>query len=160
MTMKDTTLCYLLEKDRILLAMKKRGFGAGRWNGCGGKLEPGETVRAAACREAREEIGVEIAESGLEAAADITFRFAARPEWDLRTRVFLAKTWRGNPAESEEMRPAWFSLDALPFKNMWADDPFWLPQVLAGKKLAAEFHFGGAGDSIKGFAIREARLIF
>lgn len=35
----------------VLLGWKKRGFGAFRYNGFGGKVEPGETVAAAAARE-------------------------------------------------------------------------------------------------------------
>lgn len=32
----------------VLLGMKKRGFGAGKWNGFGGKVQPGETIEEAA----------------------------------------------------------------------------------------------------------------
>lgn len=41
--MRLATLCYLLKDDQVLLAMKKRGFGEGKWNGPGGKVEKGET---------------------------------------------------------------------------------------------------------------------
>src|SRR6267378_3523397 len=47
-----------LDEKRVLLAMKKRGFGAGLWNGAGGKPEPGETIEETAVRECREEINV------------------------------------------------------------------------------------------------------
>jgi hypothetical protein len=34
MLLRRTTLCYVLRhEDEILLAMKKRGFGQGKWNG-------------------------------------------------------------------------------------------------------------------------------
>lgn len=35
----ETTLCLLKKENSILLAMKKRGFGAGKYNGVGGKIE-------------------------------------------------------------------------------------------------------------------------
>lgn len=35
----ETTLCLLKRNDEILLAMKKRGFGTGKYNGVGGKIE-------------------------------------------------------------------------------------------------------------------------
>ena len=43
--MKLVTLLFLRRDGQILLAMKKRGFGEGKWNGVGGKVEPGETAR-------------------------------------------------------------------------------------------------------------------
>ena len=58
--MKERTLLFLYKpkEKRILLAMKKRGFGEWKWNGVGGKLEGNETVQEAAVREAQEEISV------------------------------------------------------------------------------------------------------
>lgn len=58
MTEKVTTLLFLVRDDEILLAMKKRGFGANRYNGVGGKLDPGETVEQTLVRESEEEISV------------------------------------------------------------------------------------------------------
>ena len=57
-TKKVMTLCMITRGDEILLGMKKRGFGKGRWNGFGGKLMPGESIEDAARREVLEEIGV------------------------------------------------------------------------------------------------------
>ena len=56
--MKIVTLIFLRREQQLLLAMKKRGFGTGKWNGAGGKVEPGETIEQAAIRECQEEIGV------------------------------------------------------------------------------------------------------
>ena len=65
--MRKATLCFLIRENQdnveLLLAMKKRGFGMGKWNGVGGKLdlEKGDKdVVAAAVRETEEEIGVKI----------------------------------------------------------------------------------------------------
>jgi len=43
----------------LLLGLKMRGFGVGKWNGFGGKVERGESIRQAAVRECKEEAGVE-----------------------------------------------------------------------------------------------------
>ena len=47
---KLLTLVLIREPSRVLLGMKKRGFGEGRWNGFGGKVEQGETITQAAYR--------------------------------------------------------------------------------------------------------------
>ncbi|HEY5036239.1 MAG TPA: NUDIX domain-containing protein, partial [Chthoniobacterales bacterium] len=44
-------LCFIVRGDEVLLIRKKRGFGAGKINGPGGKVEPGETALGAALRE-------------------------------------------------------------------------------------------------------------
>jgi len=51
-----TTLCLLRKENKILLAMKKRGFGEGKYNGVGGKIENGETPEETMIRESKEEI--------------------------------------------------------------------------------------------------------
>ena len=65
--MKHVTLLFLIKDDsqEILLAMKKRGFGEGKFNCTGGKIEEGETIPQAAIREAKEEIGVDIDEKDI-----------------------------------------------------------------------------------------------
>ena len=57
---KVLTLVLLREGTKVLLGMKKRGFGVGKWNGFGGKVEAGETVVEAAAREVNEECGLTV----------------------------------------------------------------------------------------------------
>ena len=47
---KVYTLVFLNQNEQVLLGLKKRGFGEGRWNGFGGKVEEGETIFEAAKR--------------------------------------------------------------------------------------------------------------
>ena len=54
---KILTLCVIYQHPRVLLGMKKRGFGKGRWNGFGGKVKEGETIEEATKRETLEEAG-------------------------------------------------------------------------------------------------------
>ena len=146
--LRDATLVFLIKRDtnktisHICLAMKKRGFGEGRWNGVGGKVGDKivETVREAAIRETHEEIGVHV--SDLKKVAELSFYFPHNPTWDQLVHVYLAEHWDGKPEESEEMRPQWFAVTNIPFDAMWPDDMFWLPQMLAGKSLEARFSFG------------------
>jgi ADP-ribose pyrophosphatase YjhB (NUDIX family) len=145
---RQVTLLFLRRDDEILLAMKKRGFGVGKWNGVGGKVQEGESVIAAAIREAHEEIGVRILERHLQRVANIDFTFEEKPEWSIHCHTFITHVWEGHPIESEEMAPQWFHLEQIPFHAMWVDDAHWLPLVLAGKRLQGAFHFTNDGSKI------------
>jgi len=132
------TLLFLENKDQILLAMKKRGFGEGRFNGAGGKPEAGETIEETLVCETREEIGVEI--KTWDKVAEITFDeyFKGKPAI-VTVHVYISDNWEGEPVETEEMAPKWFKKNNLPYETMWPDDIHWLPMVLAGKKVKAHF---------------------
>lgn len=145
MKRKLLTLCLILKNDRVLLGMKKRGFGAGRWNGFGGKVEAGEAIEAAAKRETEEECGVIITE--MEKVGIHEFEFADKRGEILEVHVFRVDVWQGEPEETEEMRPQWFTIDAVPYDEMWPDDIHWLPVFLAGKKFRTKFLFG-EGDTV------------
>lgn len=151
--MKIANVCFLLKDDQILLAMKKRGFGVGKWNGVGGKVKEGESVEECMVREAKEEIGVEIAPGDLEKIAENEFHFPDKEDWDLLVHCYIARRWKGEPVESEEMRPQWFPTDKIPLEEMWSDDKFWLERALAGEKIKAQFYFEGAGDKVSNYKI-------
>jgi len=119
--------------------MKKRGFGVGRWNGFGGKVQSGETIEDAAKRELQEEAGIE-AES-LEKVGIVDFEFKGDPEI-LQVHIFKSTGFYGQPKESEEMKPQWWHVDKIPFKEMWPDDIHWMPLFLSGKKFKGKFLFG------------------
>jgi predicted membrane-bound spermidine synthase len=72
----------------------------------------------------------------------------------LEVHTFLATRWKGEPQETEEMRPAWFAQDAIPYDEMWPDDRYWLPLFLEGKFLRTRFLFG-ADDAVLEKEIRE-----
>lgn len=118
--------------------MKKRGFGAGRWNGFGGKLGEGETVEEAAKRELMEEAG--IIPKNLEKVGELDFEFRGNSEI-LEVHVFRVEDYEGEPIESEEMRPMWFTIEEIPFHEMWADDIHWLPLFLEKKSFKGRFLF-------------------
>ena len=73
--MLRTTLCFLIRKNEICLAMKRHGFGKGKWNGVGGKVDEGETIEKAAIRELYEEVGVSVEGRDLRSAGSATFYF-------------------------------------------------------------------------------------
>lgn len=148
--MRNSTLLFLIKKSdnkisEICLAMKKRGFGAGRWNGVGGKPDEGESIEETTIREAQEEIG--ITPINISKVSELTFTFPHKDEWNQLTHVYFTEEWEDEPTESEEMSPKWFSISDIPFADMWPDDIFWLPKVLEGNLIKASFVFG-EGDVI------------
>lgn len=132
------TLCIVHQGDKVLLGMKKRGFGAGKWNGFGGKVHDNETVEEAALRELKEEAG--IVPQSLEQRGLFTFTFEGEPD-ELEVPLFCVTEFTGEPRESEEMKPQWFGVDEIPFSEMWPDDKHWFPLFLSGKNFRAQFHF-------------------
>lgn len=129
MLMKHVTLLFLRRDNQVLLAMKKRGFGADKWNGVGGKVEAGETYEQGARRECQEEIGVTPRQ--LNNVGEL--HFFDLPDVEHYCHVYVVDDWAGEPVETEEMRPQWFDVTAIPYAQMWPDDEFWLPLLLAGK---------------------------
>lgn len=146
--MKQTTLCYVVKDGQVLLAMKKRGFATGKWNGPGGKVEAGESAEQACRREVTEEVGIVLQD--VEQRGVIEFWFPEKSEWDQACSIFVATTFSGEPTESEEMKPAWYELGELPFGDMWEDDPIWLPDVLTGGRVNLRFYFDETGK-MKGY---------
>lgn len=135
--MKTVTLLFLRRDDEVLLAMKKRGFGQGKWNGVGGKVEPSESIDAATARECLEEINVTPTAPRL--VGRLHFHELADPDFYHDCHIFVANDWKGDPAETEEMRPRWFHIDGVPYTQMWPDDAVWLPHLLLGKSFEGTF---------------------
>lgn len=136
----ETTLCLLKRNNEILLAMKKRGFGEGKYNGVGGKLEKDETPETAMIREVKEEIGVVITK--FEKVGLVEFdEYYKGEKQNLVFHLYFGYEWLGEIVETEEMRPEWFNIQNIPYDKMFPDDKYWLPLVLEGKKIKGYFKF-------------------
>src|SRR3989339_1783950 len=118
---KIMTLGIIQEQKKILLGMKKRGFGMGRWNGFGGKVNEGETIEGALKREMLEECSIvpeDIVKLGV-------LNFSWNNKDDVcEVHIFKINNFSGIPTESEDMRPEWFDAKEIPFSQMWQDDIF------------------------------------
>lgn len=152
---KQLTLCIPIEEGKVLLGMKKRGFGQGRWNGFGGKVEANETIEGATKRELQEEVGVK--DGVLTKVGTLEFSFEDRED-TLEVHVFKLTAFEDNPVETEEMKPQWFLYDEIPFKDMWADDELWLPFLLDDKLFKGEFLFDRPADKEYSGKILEYKL--
>ncbi|KAJ8036799.1 7,8-dihydro-8-oxoguanine triphosphatase [Holothuria leucospilota] len=200
---KLLTLVFVHKDSKVLLGMKKRGFGVNRWNGFGGKVQKGETIeegaksmgftRSKGYRKVRglndDVIDREIVRAGearlttglsqpyketsrndlsrclemleescltvkhLTEIARIDFEFVGE-EQILEVHVFKTDQFEGEPTETEEMRPKWFSVNDIPFKEMWPDDILWFPHLLNGTKFNGYFKFKGH-DEIVDYTIKE-----
>ena len=135
---KIMTLCIVHQHPRVLLGMKKRGLGAGRWNGFGGKLEKGEAIEDAAIRECREEAGIIVEK--LDKLGVIDFIFSEGKE-SQEVHFFKIHEFKSEPTESEEMKPRWFEVSEIPFMQMWPDDRYWMPMFLKNNKFKGRFVF-------------------
>ena len=84
----------------------------------------------------------------VEDAAIAQFQFLFTDGKEVIVGVYIARSWEGKPVESEEMRPAWFPIKALPVGEMWESDYLWVPRILAGETLSGTVHFAADGHSV------------
>lgn len=158
--LRPRTVIFLLREEEVLLGLKKRGFGAGLYSGIGGKVEDAKdrtgkeqdllsVVKNGAVREIEEEIGVKVAPEHLQPMGVIRFYFPhVRDEsWNQEVHVFVVRTWEGDPfpkpdaSGGVEIAPQWFKMAEIPLGQMWSDARYWLPNLLDGKRVVAEFVF-------------------
>ena len=135
----QATLLFVIERDRILLIRKKRGLGAGKINGPGGRIEPGESASDCALRELYEEL--QIRAWSAEWRGNHRFQFI--DGYRLDVDIFVTDGFDGEPTETEEAIPLWFPLNAIPYDEMWADDRHWFPHLLDGSHFSGRWLFDG-----------------
>ena len=131
------TLLFVVRDGSVLLIRKKRGLGAGKINGPGGRLEEDETPMECAIRETREELLIN--PMNVRAAGELFFHANDMPR--IHGHVFVASDYEGTPTETEEAIPHWFEIDDIPYDEMWDDDRLWLRRVLRGDSVRGYFTF-------------------
>ena len=147
--MKPTTLVFPIdEQNRILLGRKKRGFGAHKYNGFGGKIQHGESFRSCAVRELYEESGIRVNLNDLECVGLFDFQFPHDESLTHVGYVYFVRIPHTQAIESEEMEPCWFDLDEIPYEHMWDGDRTWVPLLLEGKKLKGPIVFGSDNSAV------------
>ena len=131
------TLLFIVQGEDVLLIRKKRGLGAGKINGPGGKIDPGETAEQCVVREVQEELKITALDP--RPCGEVKFQFT--DGYSVHVFVFLATEFEGTPTETDEAAPLWFNRIDIPYREMWADDVIWLPKVLDGKTVTGRFVF-------------------
>ena len=125
--MKLATLCYVRHEGRTLMIhriKKENDMHQGKWNGLGGKLEPGETPEECARREIREESGLQVAHLTLKGV--LTFPGFANDE-DWYAFVFVADEVSGELIDSPEGVLRWIDDGELLDLELWEGDRIFLP---------------------------------
>lgn len=131
------TLMFIRVGDEVLLIEKQRGIGAGKVNGPGGKIDPGETPLECAIRETQEELCVTA--TGVKKMGELFFAMSDMP--DIHCHVFAADGFEGTPTSTPEAIPLWTHVDEIPYERMWDDDRYWLGEMLAGQTFRGRFVF-------------------
>jgi 8-oxo-dGTP diphosphatase len=138
--MKLATLVYVKHGGQTLMihrVKKERDIHEGKWNGLGGKLEPGESPEACATREVREESGLEIKNpryGGL-------LIFAGFKGEDWYVWVYSADEFSGELIDSNEGNLKWIADGELRSLALWPSDHLFLDWLDAGKLFSARFEY-------------------
>ena len=133
----QATLLLTVKNDQILLIRKKRGLGAGKINGPGGKVDPGETITECIIRETQEELRITPINPAF--IGESLFQFT--DGYSIHVHTFMASDFTGEPTETDEAKPLWFSLDHIPYHEMWEDDKYWIPLSLKGQPFLGRYLF-------------------
>lgn len=115
-----------------------------------------------ACRELSEECGMAVPLSCMQARGRLRFNMLSDGMVDKKTgaissillvHLFSAELKDVKPGcavvASDEMEPQWWNWDEIPLEQMWLDDQYWLPQLLAGKDVVGDFVFRDQATIIK-----------
>ena len=139
--MKLATLCYVRRGGRTLMlhrVKKKDDVHEGKWNGLGGKLEPGESPEDCVVREIREEAGLRIKNPVLKGV--LTFPDFAKGE-DWYVFVFTASDFTGKLIDSPEGELRWIPDRDLLKLNLWEGDRVFLPLLRRRGHFSGKFHY-------------------
>ena len=137
--MKMATLCYVRQAGKTLMVhrnKKANDMHLGKWNGLGGKLEPGETPEECAQREILEESGLAV--KNLIWKGLITFPgFANEEDW--YTFIFVSDDFEGQLIDSPEGDLEWIDDVELNNLNLWDGDRIFLEWLDRPELFSAKF---------------------
>jgi len=137
--MQLATLCYVISNNNTLMLYrnkKKDDYHRGKWNGLGGKFEPGETPEECAIREVSEESGLIMKNPKMKGF--ITFPlFDGVKDWYVF--LFTANEFEGTLIDSNEGSLEWIPNDKLLELNLWEGDKIFIPWLFQEKFFSAKF---------------------
>ena len=141
--MKLATLCYVINKKNNSTLMihrvkKENDYHHGKWNGLGGKFEPGESPEECAIREIKEESGLTVKDIVMKGL--ITFpMFDGKEDWYVF--LFVTDNFEGELIDSNEGNLAWIPNEKLTEINLWEGDKIFIPWLFQDKFFSAKFNY-------------------
>ena len=123
--MKNTTLCYLLQGEQVLLlhrVKKENDLNHDKWIGIGGKFEEGESPEECLLREAWEETGLTLTDYRYRGI--VTF---VSNEWEGEyMHLYTATGWTGALKECNEGVLEWVRREKMKELPQWEGDKIFL----------------------------------
>ncbi len=139
--MKLATLCYIRKENKTLMLYrnkKENDYHEGKWNGLGGKFEPGESPEECAIREVKEESGLTV--KSLKLKGIITFpMFDTKEDWYVF--LYVIDEFEGELIDSPEGKLEWIENDKLTELNLWDGDQIFIPWLFEDKFFSAKFNY-------------------
>lgn len=141
--MKLATLCYLMDKQNNSTLMiyrnkKENDYHQGKWNGLGGKFNPGESPEECAIREIEEESGLKV--KSVKMKGFITFPlFDGKDDWYVF--LFTSNDFEGKLIDSPEGHLEWIKYNKLTEINLWEGDKIFIPWLFGDKFFSAKFNY-------------------
>lgn len=153
MGLKLATLAYL-RRDGKTLMLHRQGreddYHRGRYNGLGGKFEPGESPERCLEREVREESGLVVTEAHLKGVLSFP-RFDGIDDW--MAFVFVVPGFRGELREaSPEGTLHWVDDAAIAELPLWPGDRVFLPWLDRDVFFSATLRY--EGGTFEGYEVR------
>jgi 8-oxo-dGTP diphosphatase len=144
------TLCYIQRAGQTLMIHRVKqadDIHLGKWNGLGGKFEPGESPEECVVREVREESGLKLREPRL--CGLLMFPGFKGKDWYVF--VFTAGTFTGELRENYGGYLEWIPDEKVESLPLWPSDHVFLPWIRAGKFFSAKFVY--EGNEMKGHSV-------
>lgn len=127
----EYTLAFIFSKEleKVLLITKNRpDYQAGKLNGIGGKIEPGEDPLAGMMREVREETSLDIAAEHWQFAGNLVGK-----DWKVWIYTTIYPGEFGDALSLTDEPVVWYETDSLPPHCL--ENLFWLIPFCKGKLL-------------------------
>lgn len=135
--MKEASLSIVENEQtgEVVMVRNHRGINEGYVNFPGGKKEPNETMTECVIRETKEETGLTILNP-------VKVGYVEFPNMDFYVTIFKSTQFTGElMANNAEVDVFWQNKNQIPYDKMRSADADFVPDVMAGKKVARQYFY-------------------